>query len=362
MSAQRPDTEDYRALFLEDVPLMDVRAPVEFDKGSFPTASNHPLMTDEERHLTGIRYKEAGQEAAVELGHELVHGDTKAQRINRWAAFARQHPHGYLFCFRGGLRSRITQQWLAQAGIDYPLVKGGYKALRRFLLDDFEQRVDSLPLRLVSGRTGSGKTRLLHRLPNPVDLEGMAEHRGSSFGHTLTPQPSQIDFENRLYIALLKASQQDGPIHMEDEGRLIGRRALPPQLQQRMKDVPMLVLEEPLEQRVDIILTDYVTDMAAAYLRRDGEELGRARFRDYLLGSLERIQKRLGGVRYQEYRDIMSAALDEQERRGDPSLHREWIRSLLETYYDPMYDYQLSRNQGRILARGDRETLAAQFS
>lgn len=103
----RPDTSDYLALFLNDAPLMDVRAPVEFSKGSFPGAINAPLMNDEERHRVGICYKEKGQDEAIRLGHQLVAGDIKAQRIEAWRRFTADHPDGYLFCFRGGLRSRL---------------------------------------------------------------------------------------------------------------------------------------------------------------------------------------------------------------------------------------------------------------
>lgn len=97
----RPDTDDYLSLFLNDTPLLDVRAPVEFEKGSFPNAVNAPLMNDEERHRVGICYKEQGQQAAIELGHQLVSGPVKAARIETWQRFAQRHPDGYLFCFRG---------------------------------------------------------------------------------------------------------------------------------------------------------------------------------------------------------------------------------------------------------------------
>ncbi|MEQ5835619.1 tRNA 2-selenouridine(34) synthase MnmH [Marinobacter sp. NFXS9] len=354
----RPDTQDYLDLFLNDTPLMDVRAPVEFSKGSFPTAINAPLMNDDERHRVGIRYKEAGQQSAIELGHQLVQGDIKQQRIESWIRFTQQHPDGYLFCFRGGLRSQLTQRWIHDAGVDFPLVKGGYKALRRFLIDAQEALLPELPIYIISGRTGTGKTRVLLDTPNPVDLEGMAHHRGSSFGRTLTPQPSQIDFENRVAIALLKAKHRfGGPVFLEDESRLVGRCALPHNLRDRMAEAPLLILENTLEERVDIIRQDYVTDMLAAFIERDGEEAGWLNFRDYLLSALDRIRKRLGGQRHQALRDVMVQALDEQQRSGDVSRHAEWIQVLLQDYYDPMYDYQLSQKAGRIAARGNPDEL-----
>ena len=129
------DTRDFARLFLDDVPLLDVRAPVEFNQGAFPLATNLPLLNDDERHRIGICYKEKGQAAAIELGHQLVGGDIRAARTHTWLDWCRQHPDGYLYCFRGGLRSQTVQQWLAEQGVQQPLVTGGYKAMRRFLLD-----------------------------------------------------------------------------------------------------------------------------------------------------------------------------------------------------------------------------------
>ncbi|MDK9556299.1 tRNA 2-selenouridine(34) synthase MnmH [Marinobacter sp. M216] len=356
--ATRPDTDDYLALFLNDVPLMDVRAPVEFDKGSFPSAENAPLMNDDERHRVGICYKEQGQDRAIELGHLLVSGDIKARRIEAWKQFVAQHPNGYLFCFRGGLRSRLTQQWIRESGIDYPLVKGGYKALRRFLIDSLEDRIKNSEFRILSGRTGTGKTRVLQQLPNPVDLEGLANHRGSSFGRQVSPQPSQIDFENRLAVAMLKAHHhKGGPVYLEDESRLVGRCALPESLRERMASAPLMVLEQPLAQRIAIIREDYVEGMCADYSRRDGEEAGWLNFRDYLLSALDRIRKRLGGERHKQLRSLMEAALERQERQQDLSGHDAWIQALLEDYYDPMYDYQLGQKEGRILVRGGPDVI-----
>lgn len=356
--ASRPDTDDYLSLFLNDTPMMDVRAPTEFAKGSFPCAENAPLMNDEERHRVGICYKEKGQDNAIELGHQLVSGDIKGQRIEAWKRFIANHPDGYLFCFRGGLRSRLTQQWIRDSGIDYPLIKGGYKALRRFLIDSLESMVASSGFIILSGRTGTGKTRVLQQLPNPVDLEGLANHRGSSFGRKVTPQPSQIDFENRLAVAMLKATHHiGGPIYLEDESRLVGRCVLPESLRERMSEAPLMVLEQPMSERIAIIREDYVKNMLADYTARDGSEAGWLNFHDYLLSALDRIRKRLGGERHKYLRELMTEALDQQRDKGDPVGHNRWIQVLLEDYYDPMYDYQLSQKKGRIMVQGPPATI-----
>ena len=358
MSDQLPETEALGPLLLSNTPLLDVRAPCEFSEGAAPQAHNIALMNDRERHRVGLCYSQSGQEAAIALGHQLVSGETRAQRIEQWIAFARRHPEACLYCSRGGLRSRIAQQWLHDAGVTLPRVTDGYKAIRRFLLNGIETHCHDLSPVVVSGRTGTGKTRLLHRLPNPVDLEGLAAHRGSSFGRMLSPQPAQADFENALAVALMQADQAHGaPVYVEDESHLIGRCVLPKSLQRRMAAAPLMVLEQPLETRVGFILQDYVIDMSQAFMDRDGTEAGFAAFREFLLGALARIRRRLGGLRHQQLEAVMTAALDAQEKHGDLDGHREWIVTLLNDYYDPMYDYQLSRKEGPVLVQGSFDEL-----
>jgi tRNA 2-selenouridine synthase len=350
----RPDTEDYRALFLTDAPMMDMRAPLEFDKGAFPCATSLPLMTDEERAQVGTCYKRQGQEAAIKLGHQLVSGQIKAERLAGWSEFARSHPAGYVYCFRGGLRSRTVQQWLREEGIDYPLIRGGYKAMRRFLIDELERSVDRAEFVLVSGKTGTGKTRVIWNTSRSVDLEGLANHRGSTFGQMPLPQPTQIDFENALSIALLKLlDTSSARIFLEDEGRLIGRLYLPEVLREKMALAPMAVVEQSLEQRVDVVLEDYVVDLGGRYQALYGAE-GHQRHADKLQADLARIRKRLGGERHQDISELMARAFVEQQRSGDVCGHREWIGFLLEKYYDPMYEYQLDQRRGEVLFRGER--------
>lgn len=103
------DTQDYKQLFLNDTPLIDTRAPIEFAKGAVPNATNMPLMTDEERTKVGTCYKHQGQQTAINLGHKLVSGAVKEERVQAWIKFAQQNPQGFIYCFRGGLRSKISQ-------------------------------------------------------------------------------------------------------------------------------------------------------------------------------------------------------------------------------------------------------------
>lgn len=350
-----PLITDYRRLFLDDVPLLDVRAPVEFAAGAFPQATNHPLLSDDERHKIGIRYKESGHDSAIELGRELLQGEPQAQRISSWKEYIRKHPEGMLYCFRGGMRSEISQQWIYQeTGVLYPRVKGGYKALRNFLLQELQDSLELIQPLVIGGRTGVGKTIVLRQLLDKVDLEGLAWHRGSAFGRHATPQPTQIDFENALTIALMKKLAGNvSPIVMEDESKAIGSLHLPNDLYLKLKQSPMIILEASLEERIENSIHEYVHETLAEYVVEYGEEAGFSRWGEYALNSLDRIKKRLGGERHKLMRHILSQAMETQHRYGTTDLHEDWIRILLSEYYDPMYDYQIDNNKKRILFKGN---------
>jgi len=349
------DIQPDRALFVSGRAMLDARAPVEFGKGAFPTAVNLPLMDDSDREQVGLCYKQHGQEAAIALGHRLVSGSVKDARIQAWADFARANPDGCLYCFRGGLRSKITQQWLkSEAGIDYPRVAGGYKTMRGLLIDSVEQAVAQGGFVVIGGMTGSGKTDVLAQLDNGLDLEAYANHRGSSFGKQATEQPSPIDFEHRLAVDLLRKQARGHTwFALEDESRLIGRCALPLALYQGMQNFVMVWLEDSLEGRVERILRDYVSGLCAQYLALDAED-GFARYRAHLLQALGNLVKRLGDERYRRLLGLMQAALAQQANNGAVDLHRAWIERLLHEYYDPIYAYQRQAKSSRLLFAGDQ--------
>ena len=357
----RGDIQDYRQLFLSDVPLMDVRAPIEFSKGAFPAAINLPVLNDRERELVGTCYKENGQDAAIALGHSLLTEDIKAQRVQAWGDFAKANPEGYLYCFRGGLRSRSTQQALKDAGINYPLVLGGYKAMRRFLIDELEINASTLPYCVVAGPTGSGKTELILDLKGAVDLEGLANHRGSSFGKLPGGQPSQIDFENRLSIVLLRHRAQStpmAPVYVEDEGRLIGRCALPEILKTRMSESPVVILEATIASRIDRGVKDYAENMYDRFqaLCETNEQAFDA-LEEHLKGSLSRIKRRLGGERYSRLDGMLAEALQQHKQTDSVEAYRELVSELLLEYYDPMYEYQDKQKTRPILFKGDHNMI-----
>lgn len=348
----RTDSNVFRAIIRNKTPLMDVRAPIEFEKGAFNHSFNYPLMNNDERAEVGLCYKKKGQEAAIILGNSLVSGNSKASRLEQWQEFIKTNPNGYLYCFRGGLRSQTVQGWLKESGVNYPRINGGYKALRQFLINELEQ-LALHPLIIIAGNTGSGKTPFLTHCDNSLDLEGAAGHRGSSFGSFVTAQSSQINFENKLaeqYITGHYALEQT--IILEDEGRLIGSVHLPESLRQAMSLAPVVVIEESLDYRLEQIYQEYILKMTAQYEATFGIEQGFIGFSQYLEHGLFKVRKRLGTERYAQLKQIQSDALCHQQN-GLLHHHLDWLKPLLSEYYDPMYQYQLSQKSERIIFRGN---------
>jgi tRNA 2-selenouridine synthase len=354
MSLLKTLSGDFRRLFLNDTPFLDVRAPVEYAKGTFPTAANFPLLNTQEREQVGLCYKNHGQDEAVKLGYQLISGETKDRRISQWCDFVRSHPSAQLYCWRGGMRSNLTQHALRDAGFDVPLVSGGYKALRRELITVLDETAVTAKLIIIAGKTGTHKTGLIRQLATGVDLEGLAHHRGSSFGRRPKQPPCQVDFENSLAIDVLKRRDLHvaSPLFFEDESHMVGPVTVPLSLWQAMTQSERVVIEMPMAYRVARILEDYVVGMAAEYLALDPDN-GFDHYRQYLLASLSRIQKRLGGLRYQRLNTMLSAAIDQQERSGDVDEFEPCIVQLLEHYYDPMYDYQMQKMQSQVVFTGD---------
>ncbi|WP_444926020.1 tRNA 2-selenouridine(34) synthase MnmH [Microbulbifer sp. EKSA008] len=347
----RTDTANYTDIFLNDIPLMDVRAPVEFVRGAFPSARNHPLLDNHQRELIGTEYKNKGQQAAIDLGWRLATDEVRSLCLSQWSAFIRKQPQGYLYCFRGGLRSRMTQKLLRSNNIEYPIVEGGYKAMRQFLLNELEKHCTQLPFIVVAGHTGSGKTELIQAARRYIDLEGIAKHRGSSFGRTSSSQPSQVDFENQISIDLLKLSQQTGAIAIEDESRLIGRCALPPVLQTAMKAAPRVLVEEPLETRAQRIVQNYVHEGLERFKSREksaAESLG-----EELHLNLNKISKRLGGLRYKQLNEALASANQELLRTNNSDVYIPIVVSLLREYYDGSYDHLMKKSEQKVLYRGN---------
>lgn len=328
--------------------VVDVRAPIEVARGALPFAHALPLMSDDERAQVGRRYAEAGQEAAVALGWEITAGSLGA-RVEAWRAVVARGPTA-VTCWRGGLRSAIACELIDRA--DARPVDGGYKAVRHHLVDALPSAIARAPLLVLGGLTGAGKTELLARLADAedaltvVDLEGLARHRGSSFGAHDVPQPAQATFEHELAVAMLL--HRGALVLVEDESRYVGRRTLPAALLAAMQRAPLALLEVPLEERVARLHRDYV----AAPTARGGARATHAA----LAAGVQRLRRRLGHQRVRAVRDALDDAL--ATGWSEPGAHRGWIERLLTDYYDRLYTRALEALARPVALRGDAETLA----
>lgn len=335
--------QGYDSILRGDVKLIDVRAPCEHAKASPAGAVNLPILDDGERVAVGTSYKQEGPEAARALGHRLVSGEVRARRVAQWIAeIERAEREVAVYCWRGGDRSRLAQAWLREAGFETPRIEGGFRALRRAGIDVVERAAARRRWFVVGGRTGSGKTELLTQLASKVDLEALANHRGSAFGGMAGGQPTQVRFELDLAARLLSLPP-DRAVGIEDESVAIGRRTVPAPIVEVIRSAPFVRLEIPLERRIENVHRDYILEPLRAGQSAPAVEAA-------LTSATDRIGKRLGPERHVLVRSAIERAF-----RGcvtDVEPHRSWIGELLTRYYDPLYDRSIQASRGREVFRG----------
>ena len=293
-------------------PILDVRAPAEYAQGHIPGALSLPLFTDEERARIGTTYKQVNPDKAVLLGLDFF--GPKMRAMVEQAKKLAPGQEVRLHCWRGGMRSGAVLWLLELGGFHVNLLDKGYKDYRRWALAEFAR---PRQLRVLGGYTGSGKTAVLHELARrgePVlDLEGLANHLGSSFGSLgQPPQPTQEQFENDLAAALAKLPT-DRPIWVEDESRTIGALGIPNAFFEQMRAAPLVVLDVPSAARVQYLAADYGRHDAGG-----------------LAAAVLRLRKRLGGLVTKE---ALGAIAD-----GDMPRMVELVLA----YYDKTYGYGLA--------------------
>jgi len=319
-------------------PVLDVRSQGEYTHAHIPNAINVPLFTNDERKIVGTAYKQQSREIAIKLGLDFFGVKMKeivedVERIT--AEFYKRNakqkdpvpPLGggggiLLHCWRGGMRSAAVAWLLDMYGFKVYTLTGGYKAYRNWVLQQF-----TLPYNftIIGGFTGSGKTEVLHQLKKEdkiiIDLEALANHKGSAFGNMGT-QPSQEMFENVLSKSLYDISctmndenltstnhQPQAPcIYIEDESQRIGNLQIPSNIWLQMRKSTIFFLEIPFEERLDFITAEY------GKLSKEA-----------LVNAIIRIQKRLGGL---ETKNAINHLLENNAK--------ESFRILL-TYYDKWY-------------------------
>jgi len=296
-------------------PVIDVRAPSEYRQGHIPGAINIPLFNDRERKVVGTAYKQVNKEAAMYAGLEFA-GKKLVQMAKEGEKQAGRKKTLLVHCWRGGMRSK-SMVWLFETvGITCYLLEGGYKSYRRYLR---EMMTRSLHLRVIGGRTGSGKTDILvhmqKRGEQVIDLEGLAHHKGSAFGALgEQEQPTTEQYENNL-CQLISRLDRERPVWIDDESRNVGKCVIPGELYSQMRKSEILFLDIPREKRAKHLVMHY-----AEY---SGEELK---------ACVEKIRKKLGGDRTKE-------ALESIEQK-------DFYQTAMITlhYYDKAYMHSLEKN------------------
>jgi tRNA 2-selenouridine synthase len=240
--------------------IIDVRTPAEFAEDHIPGAINCPVFSDEERVIVGTLYKQVSPFEARKVGAAMVAKNIAHHLETRFS----NHPKSWrplIYCWRGGQRSSAMSIILAQIGWAAHKLDGGYKAYRRFVLDQLEILPQNFTWRVICGPTGSGKSRLLTALNDcgtqVLDLEHLAQHRGSVLGRLpQQAQPSQKWFDSSLLTALQKLDPAR-PVFVEAESNKIGLITLPPALITAMHASECCLLETPIATRVEGLLEDY---------------------------------------------------------------------------------------------------------
>ncbi len=253
----------------KDRVLFDARSPAEYAKGHIPEAINLPLFSDEERAVVGTIYKQTSREAALIKGLDFA-GARMSSYVTeaiRLAPSRRVAVH----CWRGGKRSGSLAWLLSFAGFDVQVLRGGYKVYRQLVRATFARQ--QLPLIVLGGKTGSGKTVVLHELQKLgeqiLDLESLAHHKGSAFGSLgEQAQPSIEHFENTLY-ATIRGLDLGRRIWVESESRLIGKVYLPDGFWQQHEAAPIVCLQVSDDYRLQRLVQDYAqypkTELAAIF-------------------------------------------------------------------------------------------------
>ena len=311
--------------FLESaqtLPVVDVRSPGEYRQGHIAGAVNIPLFNDEERAAVGTTYVQVGRNEAVLQGLELA---GKKMRALCEAALTLKSGQLLLYCWRGGMRSRSMAWLFEMTGLSCLVLEGGYKAFRRTVLEEIAAPRE---LRILSGYTGSGKTEILAELKKSrqqvIDLEGLANHKGSAFGALgQLPQPSAEHFENLLFAELRKTDKTQ-PLWVEDESANIGKIPITYTFFERMKHAGTVQVMVPQPVRVQRLLREY-----GSY--------------EYplLAEAVKKLEKRMGYEKCKRTMELCAAGELAQAAK------------ILLDYYDNAYEFQISACPHETITRLD---------
>ena len=301
--------------------IIDARSPGEFAEDRLPGAISLPVLDDEQRARVGTLYKQVSAFEAKKLGAALVSKNI-ARHIETHLLDQPRSWRPLVYCWRGGQRSGAFSHILREIGWDAQRLQGGYKAWRRHVIEQLDLLPPSFRFRVVSGATGSGKSRLLEAIAarggQVLHLEELAAHKGSVLGSLPdTPQPAQKGFESQL-LAALSALDPARPVFVEAESRKIGRLQVPDALLAAIRGAPGLRIEAPLTARVEFLLRDY----------------------DYAVADPAWLVERLGHLRGLQSNETLARWQTLIAAGAFPVL----VEELLTQHYDPLYQRSQAHN------------------
>lgn len=314
-------TPEFFLLQALQTPVLDVRSPGEYRQGHIPGAFNVPLFDNEERARVGTTYVQTGREEAVELGLEIV-----KPKFGRFLEAAREIAPGkqlLIHCWRGGMRSESLAGFYEENGYDAGLLTGGYKAYRKYIRNEFSRPVKTI---LLGGMTGSGKTEVLHALAEKgqqiIDLEALANHKGSSFGHLgFDGQPTTEQFENDLF-AEWDSIDISRPVWIEHESNSIGTVFLPDTFFSKMNSSLMFRINLPFSIRVKRIVNEY----AMFPLELLENALSRIRMRMGTLAHKEALQ----ALANRDFEKVAAITLEYYDKTYALALERHPVRKVID--------------------------------
>ena len=308
-------------------PVVDVRSPSEYLEGHIPGALNIPLFDDKERESVGIAYNKEGRSSAILKGLELT-GPSMHSRLESALKLSKDG-RLLIHCWRGGMRSEAMAWLFSQAGIECKVLQGGYKAYRHHVLSALSAKRKMITL---GGLTGTGKTRILRILAGKrcrvIDLEGLANHKGSAFGSLgQLPQPSSEHFANLLHNEW-NTIDNSSPIWLEDESMNIGSIFMPEEFYRNMQKSPAIILLMDVNTRLVRLVEEY-----SQYPRTELE------------AAVMKISRRMGGDKAKEAVQAIAS--------GDIAQAVEIVLN----YYDKAYMYGLKnrRSLKTIIIRTETE-------
>lgn len=323
MAVQKIHIDDFIVLAQKAL-VIDVRSPGEFEHAHIPNAHSLPLFNNEERAIVGTTYKQKSREAAIKIalpffGEKMksIVENVEVLLTNFEKEKKAEKPTIIVHCWRGGMRSGAVAWLLDLYGFKVVQLVGGYKAYRKWVLAQFEKKYS---LKVLGGYTGSGKTEILQALKTKnipvIDLEGLAHHKGSSFGALgQAPQPSQEMFENKLGQTLSLIEQAAQSVWIEDESQRIGTVMIPISFFTQLRNSVCYFIEIPFNERLKFITSSYgVFD------------------KESLISATQRIQKRLGGLETKNVLNYLNEGAIEN------------AFSILLKYYDKWYEKNTKNN------------------